>query len=136
MDRTCTAPPADVAALREWVGDDLELLDEVAGDFAAQVPVWLAGLAEALRTGNGEALRRVAHSLKGAVGNFGAPAVREPAAALEELGKAGRLAEAPEFLIRLDPALWELAAFLAEKPWHRRNPELSPPRHQDTTRPC
>jgi HPt (histidine-containing phosphotransfer) domain-containing protein len=119
MAQTPSAPPADVAALREWVGDDLELLDEVAGDFAAQVPVWLAGIAEALGAGDAETLRRVAHSLKGAVGNFDAPAVREPAAGLEEMGKTGRLAEAPGLLTRLDPALRELAAFLAEKPWRR-----------------
>jgi two-component system, sensor histidine kinase and response regulator len=136
MAQTASVQPADVDALREWVGDDLELLDEVAGDFAAQVPVWLSGLAEALRAGDAEALRRVAHSLKGAVGNFGAPAVRELAAALEELGKAGRLADAPGLLIRLDPALRELAAFIAERPWRGRKPELSPPSHQDTSRPC
>jgi two-component system, sensor histidine kinase and response regulator len=117
MVLTPAAPPADVAALREWVGDDLELLDEVAGDFVAQLPVWLSGLTEALRAGDGEALRRAAHSLKGAVGNFGAPTVREPAAALEALGKSGRLAEAPEFLSQLDPALRTLAAFIATRPW-------------------
>ncbi len=87
------SPPAPVAAARVW-------------DRAI-------GLARVDAAG----LRRAAHTLKGAVGYFGAAEVGAAALRLEELGRGGDLASAPaalesleQALSRLRPALLPLAA--------------------------
>jgi HPt (histidine-containing phosphotransfer) domain-containing protein len=108
---------ADLDSLRAWVGDDLDLLDEIAAEFVVQVPHWIAHLESAVGARDAEGLHRAAHSLKGAVGPFRVPAVRDPAAALEALGATGRLDQAPALLAGLRPALLHLAASIATRPW-------------------
>src|SRR5262249_1113785 len=86
-------PPADgseaavgpaVALAR--VGDDRALLKELIGLFLAECPRWLAAIREAIRQGDAAELRRAAHSIKGTVGTFGAPAAFEAAQRLETMG--------------------------------------------------
>jgi two-component system, sensor histidine kinase and response regulator len=84
----------DLDALRDRLGDDEELLKELAGLYLQDEGALLGQIAAAIREGDATALRRAAHTLKGAVSNFCAPAARGAAQDLESAGADGRLDEA------------------------------------------
>jgi HPt (histidine-containing phosphotransfer) domain-containing protein len=110
-------PVLDVQALLDSVGGDRELLDELAGTFAEEVPGWIATLRAALAAGDTETLFRVAHGVNGAVGYFRASGVQRPAADLESMGRRGNLEGAPAALELLENGLLKLNRFLAKSPW-------------------
>jgi len=83
------ARPHVSAQVLERVGGDRELLVEISLLFIDDVPRHLAGIREALDAGDGEALRRAAHGLKGAAANFDADAVVNLARTLEDMGRSG-----------------------------------------------
>ncbi|MCX4239906.1 hybrid sensor histidine kinase/response regulator [Paraliomyxa miuraensis] len=66
------APPCDLSGLRETFGDDEDELRELLLEYLEQTQQQLAHVFEAHREGDAEALRRHAHSLKGASGSVGA----------------------------------------------------------------
>jgi two-component system, sensor histidine kinase and response regulator len=72
--------------------------------FRAEAPQRLAALQEAVDTHDGEALRVVAHTLRGTAAAVGADAVRDLSADLERLGRTGELGAA-SVLDRLREAL-------------------------------
>lgn len=109
----------DLQALLESVDGDRELLDELAGTFAHEVPGWISALRSAAAAGDGATLYRVAHGVNGAVGYFKAGRVRQLAAEIEAMGREGRLQDAPAAVDRLEGALTELSAFLGSAPWRR-----------------
>lgn len=80
------------------IGGDEALLRELAGLYVEDEQRLLEEAATAIRDGNAELLRRSAHTVKGAVSNFSAPAAWSAAEALEFAGRDGRLAEAPGLL--------------------------------------
>jgi len=110
-------PILDLEALLESVGGDRELLDELAGTFAEEVPGWLATLRTAISSGDSQTVYRVAHGVNGAIGYFKAPRVRQPAAELEAMGRENRMTDASQVLDRLEAALLELGKFLDSAPW-------------------
>jgi HPt (histidine-containing phosphotransfer) domain-containing protein len=93
-----TPPPAasllDRAAALQRLADDQDLLREIAGLFVEDCPRQLDDLGRALDRGDAAVAQRAAHTIKGSVGNFGAPAVVELAGRIEGHAKNGRLAEA------------------------------------------
>ena len=101
----------DVALAR--VGGDVDLLKEIAVLFLEDYPRVLLELRGALETGDAKSIERTAHGLKGSVANFGARAVVEVAFLIEQLGRAGKLAEVPPALNSLELALAELHVELA-----------------------
>lgn len=110
-------PILDLDALLESVGGDRDLLDELAGTFAEEVPGWVATLRTAISSGDSQTVYRVAHGVNGAIGYFKAPRVRQPAAELEAMGRENRLTDASPVLDRLESALLELDKFLGSAPW-------------------
>ena len=114
-------PPLEVldrATALHRVGGDAALLKELAGLFLGTYPPQLAELHAAVAHGDGPVVQRLAHTLKGSVGAFGARAAFETAQRLETLARTGDLAGAEpacaaleEELARLRPAL---AAWAAE----------------------
>jgi len=112
-------PIVDAAVLLDTFDGDRDLLDELAGIFIEQAPDWIAQLRAAVDSGDAEATFRVAHQVNGSVSCFRVAAVRQAAAALEALGRAGSLAGAGEALDRLEAGLLELSAFLGDAPWRR-----------------
>src|SRR5207248_240550 len=70
---------------------DWELLREIGRLFLADYPQQLAGVRQAALHGDGAALERLAHGLKGSVGNFHAPAAVAAALCLERMGREGRM---------------------------------------------
>jgi CheY-like chemotaxis protein/HPt (histidine-containing phosphotransfer) domain-containing protein len=85
-----TDVPDDVLAR---VGGDRALLAEMIRLFADDAPQNVDRIREAIDSRDGDALRRAAHALKGAAGNFEAADVVRAARTLEEMGQSGRFDE-------------------------------------------
>ncbi len=81
----------DLAVALERVGGDEELLKEIADLFVEDAPQLLEAIRVAVEAGDGSALHRAAHSLKGSVANFGAEEAVKAAFQLEQMGKNNQL---------------------------------------------
>jgi CheY-like chemotaxis protein len=92
----------DPGAALKRVDGDRELLREVASLFFEDTPRLLAEVRNAIQRGDGKALERSAHTLKGSVGNFGARTAFEAAFSLEQMGRNGDFARANEVFTQLD----------------------------------
>ncbi len=111
-----TNPPAeamDRAEALERAGGDEELLQELAELFLAESPKWLAQVRDAIAGGDAPGLQRAAHTLKGAVGTFGARAAFRAALQLETIGRAGAVTGAAEAYGALEEAIVQLERALA-----------------------
>jgi CheY-like chemotaxis protein/HPt (histidine-containing phosphotransfer) domain-containing protein len=95
------------------VGGDGELMRELAAIFLETYPQWMAKLCEAVAHRDGAAVRRLAHTLKGSVGQFQAESAEQAAARLEALGEGGHLAGAAEAFAALEEELRLLEPVLA-----------------------
>jgi CheY-like chemotaxis protein len=99
-------PPGQPAPERHSVVADREQLISELGDeelvislidiFLEQIPKLLGDLDLAFVSGNAQAVERTAHTLKGSVGNFGAPEAFRLAEAVEDVAKGGDLPAAAE----------------------------------------
>ena len=78
-----------LAGLLESVGGDREFLAELLQDYFNDSPQQLAAMEAALAAGDGEGLRRAAHSLKSNSATFGAATLSSLCKELEDMGKAG-----------------------------------------------
>lgn len=86
-------PLIDREAALSRMGDDLELLQEMAAMFIRDVPRLMASLEAALAAGDAEETARAAHSIKGLASNFGAAPCMEAAFAIEHPARAGQLVD-------------------------------------------
>ncbi|MFO0809590.1 MAG: PAS domain S-box protein [Gemmataceae bacterium] len=99
--------PLDKAALLDRVSHSVEFLRELTDVYREESPRLLGEIRDAVEQGNAVRLRLAAHTLKGAVSNFGAARAVDAAQRLELLGNAGDLVAAAEALPRLENALRE-----------------------------
>jgi HPt (histidine-containing phosphotransfer) domain-containing protein len=83
------------------------------GLFNADCPHLRAEIRQAVAAGDAPKLKRAAHTLKGAVSNFGARRTVEAAQRLEALGKQGDLTGAGEAAAVLEEELERLLPALA-----------------------
>ena len=94
----CASAPAgaifDQQATLARVQGDREVLQEVIQLFYAETPELLAAIRAAITRGDGQALQRAAHALKGTVRSFGAQAAGDAALRLEVMGRDGDLTQA------------------------------------------
>ena len=102
MSEADTLDQAALADLRAMTGDDPAFLAELIDTYVADTPQQLATIRHALDTGDAEAVRRAAHSLKSNSATFGAATLAELGAQLEARGKAGELAGTDEMVARAD----------------------------------
>jgi two-component system, sensor histidine kinase and response regulator len=98
-------PAVDLEAIMERIDGDAELLRELVGLYLNDEARLLEEIAGAIAAGDADALRRAAHTLKGAVSNFCAPAGWSAAQALELAGRDARMSEAPALLATLHAEL-------------------------------
>ena len=108
--KTLSPKTFDMSGAMETVLGDKDLFREIAGMFIETCPDYIAGIKEGIAGNDGGVLEREAHSLKGAVGNFGAREAYEVAHRLEKLGKEGEMATAAGELSNLENALNALAS--------------------------
>ena len=95
------------------MGGDWELLRSLTEVFFDSYPAQLEQLREAVGHGDAPTVYRLAHTLVGAVGIFGARPAVEAASRLEALGRRGDLTGAEEAYRRLDAAVARLKPALA-----------------------
>jgi CheY-like chemotaxis protein/HPt (histidine-containing phosphotransfer) domain-containing protein len=88
----------DRTALRERLGDDDALVQELIGIFLADIPDQIQLLEDAVLTGDTSLVRQHAHKLKGAAGSFGAPGLHASAIAIESAAKEHRTDQLPQLL--------------------------------------
>jgi two-component system sensor histidine kinase/response regulator len=100
----------DLSSAMETVLGSEDLFHEIAGMFIENRPDYIAKIKEAITGNDAGILEREAHSLKGAVGNFGAKEAYELAYRLEKLGKERKMATAEQGLLNLERSLNELAS--------------------------
>lgn len=106
----------DHAVALDRLGGDLELLRECAQLFLAEYPGLLESIKEAVSTRDSQALQRTAHTMKGAVANFGSNDAYEAAYELELMGRRNDLTDVDaayaalaRVMSQIHPALVELA---------------------------
>ena len=92
----------------ETVMDSESLFRQIAEMLIDHCPDHIDKIKAAITDNNSGALEREAHSLKGAVGNFGADDAYEAAYHLEKMGKNGEMALAGQGLSNLESVLAEL----------------------------
>ncbi|HEV8716731.1 MAG TPA: response regulator [Candidatus Binatia bacterium] len=111
-----TAPTESVfdrnAAL-DRVEGDRELLQEIVGLFFDEIPGLLSAIQEPVARRDAKALERAAHTVKGAVSNFGAKDAFAAALRLEVLGRGGDLTNVEEACAELEKAIIRLKGALA-----------------------
>jgi signal transduction histidine kinase/CheY-like chemotaxis protein len=102
-----------VAALKR-TGGDTELLRELVQMFLQECPGLLREIHAAIAAHDAPKLRRVSHTLKGAVGTFAAQPACEAAERLERMGRQGDLNGSDEAYVALEGAIERLRPILAK----------------------
>ena len=106
----------DEAEIMERLDNDVEFLAETVQMLETDGRALMVELKTAVAAGDAPAIGRAAHTLKGMIANFCAPAVQSLAFDAEHGGKAGDVAGAAAASAKLEPALEalidELAAFV------------------------
>jgi CheY-like chemotaxis protein/HPt (histidine-containing phosphotransfer) domain-containing protein len=116
------APPADnevfhESELLERLMDDRDLARTIVAGFLDNIPVQVSKLKEFLSGGDAPGAQRQAHTIKGAAANLGAPALRDVALELEQIGKAGRMGDALDVLPRLETEFERVRRALEQNGW-------------------
>ncbi len=88
------AEPVKVQELMDRIGGDMELLERLLSIFHQDYQKCLGLVQQAIAEGDGEALHKWAHRMKGALGNFAAHPAYEAAQRLEQIGLSGDLSGA------------------------------------------
>jgi signal transduction histidine kinase/DNA-binding response OmpR family regulator/HPt (histidine-containing phosphotransfer) domain-containing protein len=99
------APTFDPVGVLGTVGGDVALLREIIAAFADEYPSLLERIREGVAKGDAEAVQAGAHSLKGAVSNFGRSAARDLAERLETRGRNQNLVGAEVLVEQLERAI-------------------------------
>ena len=127
-------------------GGDRRLLKEVVAFFRTDCPVTVRRIDTAIKRRDPEALRLAAHALKGALATVGSSTGRATAFALEQMGRSGDIAAAPETfndlrqaITALDEAfatagLVSLSKRRAKSPRRRRTASRKPRAYEKGTR--
>ena len=108
--KTFSPTTFDLSDAMETVLGNKDLFREIAGMFLENCSDYIARIKKGITENDGGVLEREAHSLKGAIGNFGAREAYEVAHRLEKLGKEREMAMAEEELSNLESALKELSS--------------------------
>ncbi|PIQ52319.1 MAG: hybrid sensor histidine kinase/response regulator [Comamonadaceae bacterium CG12_big_fil_rev_8_21_14_0_65_59_15] len=108
-------PVADFDALRQTIGDDRALYDELVGLYQSDAPQQLQRIRDALVNKDALALRRAAHALRGMVGVFGAARTMAIAQQLEDSSDDSALCVA--LADDLERYLLELTSALDARQW-------------------
>jgi HPt (histidine-containing phosphotransfer) domain-containing protein len=95
------------------VEDDKGLLQELIGLFFDGIPKLLSAIQESITRRDARALERAAHTLKGAVSNFGAKSACDAALRLEVIGRGGDFPHSEEAYVELEKEVTRLGGALA-----------------------
>jgi CheY-like chemotaxis protein len=122
IERTVAAPPpaaSDEEAAVDWsvalkaVGGDEDILRELAGVFLETSPRWLEELRAAVGRRDAAGVRRMAHTIKGSLGQLGAGTAHAAAQRLETMAQAGDLTGAAATCAALEEEVGRVGPVLA-----------------------
>jgi PAS domain S-box-containing protein len=99
-------------AIKHFEGD-VDLLREIAEMFVEESPALVNQIKEALSKGDANQLERVAHTIKGSVGNFAARPALEAAKRVEQIGRDGNMTDAEDACKALEEEIERLTPALA-----------------------
>jgi HPt (histidine-containing phosphotransfer) domain-containing protein len=94
------------------LGGDEELARQLVTLFIGECPQMMAQVRQSVEQGTPDLVRRAAHAFKGSVSNFLAGGPTATAFTLEQIGRDGRLDEAPAVLATLERQVVVLIAQL------------------------
>jgi signal transduction histidine kinase/AmiR/NasT family two-component response regulator/HPt (histidine-containing phosphotransfer) domain-containing protein len=106
----------DLRVALEHIGDDHHLLSDMAEMFIEDAPKMLDAIYQAIDSRDSRQLEQTAHRLKGSAGIFGAAKCWELLRHLEEIGRAGDLANARDLFTQLQGELDRLLLALRALP--------------------
>jgi HPt (histidine-containing phosphotransfer) domain-containing protein len=92
----------DRASMIARFGGDEQLVGELVSLFVAECPRMLQDVRDGVAGGSADAVRKAAHTFKGAVANFTDSGPAVTARELEQMGREGQLTAAPAALERLE----------------------------------
>jgi len=104
----------DAEDLLERLDGNTELAGRVLSRFREDMPPQLAALAQAVQDGNGEAIQRGAHTVKGAAANAGGTQMRSLAVKMEQLCRSGEPGGAAQILPELAASFERTARAIEE----------------------
>ncbi len=113
-DPAGTETVLDRGALMERLEGDLGLLAELVHLFLDDYPQQVARVRAAAERGDATSFAREAHTIKGTLGNFSAPAAYAVALSLEKMGRTGDLSHAADACEKLQREIGELKPLLLE----------------------
>ncbi len=102
------SPEPDGDTVLEAVGGNVKLLARVRDAFATQSPRLIDAMRDAIAQRNADVLYRSAHTLKGAISNFGMGEALDAAIEIERAGKEGNFSQAATLLPRLETSVRDL----------------------------
>jgi HPt (histidine-containing phosphotransfer) domain-containing protein len=105
---TLRPPSWSRAEVLDRLGGDEELLQELCQIFLKESPRLMEKLRQGLAEGDGEAVQRAAHSLKGEVSYLAAAGAAQAARRLEDLGSEGDLSVVSEAIRLMERELDDL----------------------------
>ena len=108
-------PPVDIDSALERAMGNKEFLDKMILGFIKSMPEQIESLRGQIEQEDGDALRKGAHSLKGASANLSMNGLSAAALQLEQMGRKRELAEADQALSELVTQFEVLEKFLALK---------------------
>jgi CheY-like chemotaxis protein/HPt (histidine-containing phosphotransfer) domain-containing protein len=108
-------PPIDLDSALERAMGNKEFLDKMIHGFTKSMPDQIESLRDLIKQGDDDALRKGAHSLKGASATLSMNGLSAAALRLEQMGRTGELAEADQALGELVRQFEVLEEFLALK---------------------
>ena len=108
------APMDFPRAIEEFEGDE-EFLMEAMGEFFENVTSQIGVMRQAISDGDGEVVRREAHSIKGGAANLIADELSGAAFELEKIGKSGMLEGSMDVLEKLEREFFRLEHFVAKR---------------------
>ena len=97
--------PFDRRAVLKRLGDDEEILKEIAALFVAGSPEMLDQIRQSMEAGDVLRLEKAAHLMKGSVSNFGAEEAVQAALHLEVMARTGDLTRARQAFGDLEKAV-------------------------------
>lgn len=114
---SATADPAprvfDIKEALDRVEGDRDLLEEIVRIFTGECSSNMDAIRRALSAGDAPLLERLAHTIKGASANLSASAVSTAALKVEKLAAAGDLADARQWVDKLQDEIGRLLPELA-----------------------
>jgi len=102
------SPEPDGDTILEAVGGNVKLLARVRDAFVSQSPRLITAMRDGIAQRNADVLYRSAHTLKGAISNFGMGEALDAAIQIERAGRDADFARASALLPKLEVAVREL----------------------------